>query len=106
MFKELMSFAKQCVNEEVIDVTNYLGGEFYRKKYMPLFNKYLTKLRKGISFNSEQLANEFVKVAAEPLKKYLDKYQNCCGDDFRKIISMSFSNFLNLLNDESRRKIK
>lgn len=106
MFKELMSLAKQCVDEEVIDVTNYLGGEFYRKKYKPLFDKYLTMLRKGLSFNSEQLANEFVKVTADPLKKCLDKGPKCYGDDFRKIISMSFSNFLNLLNDESRRKIK
>lgn len=101
MFDKLKKQMSNC-DREGIDITNYLGGNFYSTSYLLYLNSCLKHKVKG-DFNKEKAVDGFIRKFGKPLKAYICKYENdisSCNDEYISSLSASVSNFLDHLNDE------
>lgn len=105
MFDTLVDMANEVLSENIVDITKYLGSKFSEKVYQPLVNKYIQKIKTGKRVDKERLANEYMKACYEPLVDLLANDKNISGD-VAKIISRSFVNLLNNIEQTANRKIK
>ncbi len=116
MFDNLKKQMANC-DREGIDITNYLGGNFYSTSYLPYLKSCLKHKVKG-DFNKEKAVDGFIRRFEKPLQeaifKYIDEddFENDLrlrNDEYISSLSASISKFLDTLNDEYRsvkKKIK